>query len=639
MKCLTFCAPLLILFVGNATISQVIEAPPQGEKLSDKNPEFQLPELGERIPVTGKPLLNDPDNFQFLIVSDNSGGSRKGIFLKGIRKANLVQPEFVISVGDLIEGYTDDREQVEREWDAFDKQLQELEAPFFYVPGNHDITNDMMDKIWHERYGRTYYHFLYKEALFLCLNTEDGDLGRLADEQIAYALDVIKKHTKVRWTFVFMHEPIWHDGYGEKRRHWEPIKNALANRDYTVFAGHWHSYRRDVIDDHRYYILATTGGGSRLRGESWGEIDHLVWVTMTDKGPRIANLKLDGILPEDFLTSDQYNHAYELQSSYSISIDPLRLTAGPFEKANLVLRIENRADIPMRIQGGFQESGPIHIHPHAINLTIKSGETYLQPISFMSMSGPLEGHLPSPTLVGNISWEPKEYDKPLSAKIRVSAPIYRMLPLELSQRQIVIDGDLSDWKEMSYVVNETSAHLQESNKTTSWMGDGDLSYRFSTTYDRDAFYIAIQVVDDQLIRDPKSQVWEQDGIEIRFDSRDDPLRSLNTARHEDIGMSHWLIAVSPETPDNKQQIYAPHKLPKEISIASKTTENGYTTEVRIPNRVLNAMRNDTAWNALRLNLAVDDVDQREGPRAQLWWQPDWRSKQNHPGSGTFSKPR
>jgi hypothetical protein len=49
-----------------------------------------------------------------------------------------------------------------------------------------------------------------------------------------------------------------------------------------------------------YYQLATTGGGSRLRGLRYGEFDHVAWVTVKkDNDPIIANLMLDGIYPEN----------------------------------------------------------------------------------------------------------------------------------------------------------------------------------------------------------------------------------------------------------------------------------------------------------------------------------------------------
>ena len=45
--------------------------------------------------------------------------------------------------------------------------IDELKMPFFYLPGNHDITNQVMAKEWEKRYGRRYYDFIYKNTLFI----------------------------------------------------------------------------------------------------------------------------------------------------------------------------------------------------------------------------------------------------------------------------------------------------------------------------------------------------------------------------------------------------------------------------------------------------------------------------------------
>jgi hypothetical protein len=37
----------------------------------------------------------------------------------------------------------------------------------------------------------------------------------------------------------------------------------------------------------------------KLLGMDKGEFDHIMWVTMTDDGPIVANLLLDGILNDD----------------------------------------------------------------------------------------------------------------------------------------------------------------------------------------------------------------------------------------------------------------------------------------------------------------------------------------------------
>ena len=117
------------------------------------------------IPTQQKPWNHidwnaSPQQFQFAIVTDRTGGHRPGVFPTGIKKLNLLQPEFVMSVGDFIEGYTRDTVRLNQEWKEFNGFISQLEAPFFYVPGNHDITNEVMEEKWEEMFGVSYYHFV-----------------------------------------------------------------------------------------------------------------------------------------------------------------------------------------------------------------------------------------------------------------------------------------------------------------------------------------------------------------------------------------------------------------------------------------------------------------------------------------------
>ena len=122
---------------------------------------------GSVFPWSHLEVNNDPDNFQFAIVTDRTGGHRDGVFMDAVKKLNLLQPEFVVSVGDLIEGYTRNEERIYMEWDEFNGFIKKLEMPFFYVPGNHDYINDVMARIWEEKFGPSYYHFVYRDVLFL----------------------------------------------------------------------------------------------------------------------------------------------------------------------------------------------------------------------------------------------------------------------------------------------------------------------------------------------------------------------------------------------------------------------------------------------------------------------------------------
>lgn len=288
----------------------------------------------EAVPWTHLTFNNDPDNFQFVIVGDRTGGARLGVFERAMDQINWLQPEFVVSVGDLIEGYTEDEAQLQCEWDHIDGMVKKLDMPFFYVVGNHDMGNNVMRDYWQSRYGeRDYYHFVYKGVLFLALNTEDpptplppemqegialfkkmlkedpekaeqmiresmkdGSRGqyelptKISDDQVAYVERALQQHPDVRWTFVLMHKPAWVFTHPN----WPRIEQLLAGRRHTVIAGHQHYYQYEQKNGIDYIQMGTTGGSFHRAGP--GKMDHVLWVTVKDEGPEFANIRLRGLL-------------------------------------------------------------------------------------------------------------------------------------------------------------------------------------------------------------------------------------------------------------------------------------------------------------------------------------------------------
>ncbi len=330
------------------------------------------------IGALGKPWThldfnNDPDNFQFVVVSDRTGGVRPGVFESAIQKINLLQPEFVMSVGDLITGYTEDRKQIDVEWQEFIRFVQQLEMPFYFVPGNHDITNPIMEEEWVKRFGRLYYHFVYRDVLFLCLDSEDPPPTHISKAQQDYVARALAENPKVRWTLVFLHKPLW--DY-EEPTGWKPIEDMISKRPHTVIAGHRHHYTKFERNDTSYIVLATTGGGTKLRGRAFGEFDQVAWVTMTDKGPRIANLLLDGIWDENILTEKMADTMRSALAGKAVTSEPLfkegQFRGGPtFPGATAKLIISNDATIPMKFRARFTSTDQVHIIPAEADLVVK----------------------------------------------------------------------------------------------------------------------------------------------------------------------------------------------------------------------------------------------------------------------------
>lgn len=279
-------------------------------------------------PWTSETFEDTESDFTFAIISDLNGGERPGIYSRAVEQLNQLDPTFVLSVGDLIDGGTEDTLQLKKEWDSFDSRTEKLNMPFFYLGGNHDLTNPQMRDYWKKRYGPRYYHFRYGDVLFLMMDSEDytekrmleiyrardtalaiirGDiegvyeestyykmperrLGSLSDEQLTYFEGVLQKHKDVRWTFVLMHKPLWmrEDKNGLKR-----LENSLQERDYTVINGHFHTFSHSIRQGMDYFILGTTGGAQNP--EDPNAFDHISLVRMAEE-PVITHLRLEGIL-------------------------------------------------------------------------------------------------------------------------------------------------------------------------------------------------------------------------------------------------------------------------------------------------------------------------------------------------------
>jgi hypothetical protein len=316
---------LCVLVVGCAVHDRASQAPPFS---------YDKERLAGAKPWTAKAFLNNPTEFQFVIIGDRTGGANAlKTFEMALQQINLLRPEFVINVGDLIEGYSDQAAELNTEWNEADSMLNVLDMPFFKTPGNHDIANETARQVWLNRYGATYYYFLYQDVLFMVLDTEysrpepppgmkekielynrlqvedpvraqamleefmsdESVIAGLStpvefnEEQLAWIRQTLTDHPDVLWTFLFMHEPCWEKPSDSFKK----IQAMLKDRKHTFFAGHLHYYDYDKIDGYEYITMGPAGASFHHEGP--GNVDHIMWMTMTKKGPQMGNIALKGI--------------------------------------------------------------------------------------------------------------------------------------------------------------------------------------------------------------------------------------------------------------------------------------------------------------------------------------------------------
>ncbi|MEW6750355.1 MAG: metallophosphoesterase [Candidatus Latescibacterota bacterium] len=570
----------------------------------------------------------DPRQFQFAIVSDRTGGHRPGVFEDAMGKLGLLQPEFVLSVGDLIEGYSEDPATIQSQWAEFDGFVRPLEMPFFYVPGNHDLSNPAMVEQWQRRFGRLYYHFVYQDVLFLCLDSEDPPPTHISAEQIEYVRQALEGNSGVRWTLVFLHKPLW--TYPEDTdTGWQQVEALLKGRQHTVFAGHYHTYTKHERNDSRYFVLATTGGASSLQGPVYGQFDHVVWVTMTEGGPRVANLMLEGIWDEDIRTARVAAIVDAVLMGGVVAPAPVFVERGEFRGGTSRVRLTNDADVPMKLRGHFSPHGELEVSPAELEVLVSPNSVELVDVGLQPRRGKakVDGLAPV-TLSWQLTFQVEE-GRPIELDGTAQVVVDRQLRCRAGESKRV-DGDLAEWKDLPFVCRQPA---QVRVAPDSWKGADDGSFRFGVEYDETHLYVAVEVTDELVVSDPEHLPWQQDGVELRVDARPDPDRSNGRGMGDNDAF--LLVAASPGSTPAETVLYQPEVLARDgVGAVCVRRPGGYVLEMGVPRAYLDG-KQGRAWSELRLNVSVDDVDEPNGALAQLCWRPDWRTPENYPASGTF----
>lgn len=578
----------------------------------------QLWAQNDKIPVTKKSFNNDSTTFRFAIVSDRNGGMRPGVFENAIDKLNLLQPEFVLSVGDLIDGYTEDAKVWNAEWDNFDALVNRLDMPFYYVPGNHDTSNELLTEAWKKRHGRDYYAFVHKNALFIALNTDEIKNGGITEKQVTYVKSVLNQHQDVKWTFVFMHRPLW--SYGDQAG-FKEIGNALKGRKYTLFSAHHHNYQYQVVDGMDHYVLATTGGGSYMRGPEVGELDQITWVTMKKDGLKVAHLDLTGIYDKNLVPAEDYNDIQILRQGNWLKVKSSVQNAATFRSFPVDLIIKNDMKRQMVISGNLAAQYGIHFEPSSVSEKVAPGTQKTIPVNAIAnaetMSIETLNNQPiSVTLKAGFERQNRK-DINLSA----SKPLLVDWKHNLSgtKTTINVDGNLKEWNQNAFI---SVLNPQFFYEDWDWKGAKDGQFSFAITADAKNLFIAVKFTDDRIILDKKQISALQDKFYVHLSSS-----PSDNEHFYKLEFAATDITTNPLMNDEAKNV-------KGLKAAIVKNPNDQVLELAIPLESIQALKSDS----LRINIGVMDHDRPENTKPSvLWWRPVWGSAEDYTGSATFYK--
>lgn len=291
--------------------------------------------LCEESPFAGLPLIGDAaprdaQKFSFAILGDKTSGGdgQWDIFDRAVDAINLLDPDFVITVGDQIPGHMQDRAQWDREWTEYLDHARRLKPPLLLIPGNHDIANIECYQFWKEDFGPTYYAFNYGGCHFLILNTEEerwDGRGPVWEAMMTFAEENLAAHTDARHTFVFFHKPMWDDPRYEED--WRRLEKALHGRAYTVVAGHEHYLMTERRAGHLLTIQSATGGGLAVNNiKEYGAFHSFGFVTVQSRTTTYAVIEPGGgiwpveIAPASFRKAIAYDMV-QLDAEQPVRLD------------------------------------------------------------------------------------------------------------------------------------------------------------------------------------------------------------------------------------------------------------------------------------------------------------------------------
>lgn len=242
------------------------------------------------------------DRFTFCVLGDSHGKGMAEVLSQNVKEMNLLDPAFIIEVGDALMGYTSDARAVHKEWDEFLAIVATSRVPYMLIPGNHDTWDWQSQAIFKERVGPVAFSFDYGNSHFICLTTDepanwiDYRLAYLGQAQICWLKEDLAAHSDATHIFIFVHKPTWVD-----KSNWLAEIHPLLTQ-YPVkalFAGHHHIYRKDVVDGIPCFI--TSGGGPSVNPGPGG-FHHFMHISVKGDQVRFAVVKTGSVVSEDVVT-------------------------------------------------------------------------------------------------------------------------------------------------------------------------------------------------------------------------------------------------------------------------------------------------------------------------------------------------
>ncbi len=238
----------------------------------------------------GLRAVDEPrNNFRFAVIGDRTGGAQPQIYGRVWREVDLLHPDFVLNVGDTIQG-GDDATAAD-EW----KEMRPLWArykhyPLYFTPGNHDVWSDASRTLYEQESGRpSHYSFDYQDAHITVLDTARS--RNLTGEEMAFLEADLEANKDKAPKLIVFHHPFWLSMMEAETDDFELHRLAKKYNVSHILSGHGHRFVRRVRDGIVYMEVGSSGGqmtGGLIRGEGFADGRFYHWVWANVKGGKIS---------------------------------------------------------------------------------------------------------------------------------------------------------------------------------------------------------------------------------------------------------------------------------------------------------------------------------------------------------------
>ena len=391
----------------------------------------------------------EDDAFVFGVFGDRTGGPAEGVAVlrEAVRDMNLFEPDLVMTVGDLIQGYNETPAWL-AECREYKSVMDQLLCPWFPVAGNHDIyyrgpnpPEGEHEANYEVHFGPLWYAFEHKGCWFIVLFSDEGDPAtgkksiqnpesqKMSPEQFAWLKQTLKQASDAEHVFLFLHHPRWLGrNYGDD---WEKVHEALveAGNVRAVFAGHIHRMRYDgPRDGIEYVTLATVGGGQSGIAPEAGFLHHYHLITVRKQQIAMACLPVGNVMDVREITGTVSEEVRLLSQSPPTFVDRPTLDESGNPDGPVMVEMFNPTSQVVEFHVEMDSEDPRWLGaPSHFHTKVHPGQRKRERLNLRRLDGTVDASYRAPELLVNVDYLTEHARYALDPR-RVSIPVRLTLP-------------------------------------------------------------------------------------------------------------------------------------------------------------------------------------------------------------------